>query len=468
VLARLSLFYLALPAFVFLTGWARPILAVPVAVTLVLGLVWSVRSMPAAAARPLALLDRGILAVVVVVLALLSGAGAVGHQRVDWLKHNALLHDLVVRAWPVVYPGDGTVTGLLSYGLGYYLPAAVVGRVAGLNAAHVALLVWTALGLGLTVAWVVRLSVRPTWLAVAGWLAFSGMDVLGLALLRGTTRDSMAWWAGFAQYSSNPGLLFWVPQHALAGWLGAAVLMDAHEERRPAVVVAIVLVLATLWSPLSALGLVPLAVASLVRQRPSLREGLRAAVALPLGALLAAYLLGMPRSGIPVSSVWGELGPIRGTAMWALFVALEVGAPLAVLVLLRSRMGPSAFWLVPVGLTLVLLPLIHVGLFNDLVMRASIPALFVLALLLLRVRWEGPEGAARTAPITAQMLALALLVGAIQPALELANQVIWSRGAETAPEPPVEVSLSDLPAAMAEQYVSPFDGLYARWIAPVD
>jgi hypothetical protein len=466
VLARLSLFYLALPAFIFLTGWVRPILAIPVAAALLLGLIRSGRS---TAGPPLALLDRGILTVLVGVLALLSGAGAVGHQRVDWLKHNALLHDLVDHAWPVVYQGEGSVTGLLSYGLGYYLPAAAVGRAAGLHAAHLALLVWTTIGLALSVAWVVRLSGRATWLAVAGWLAFSGMDVVGLALIRGTTRDLMAWWAGFAQYSSNPGLLFWAPQHALAGWLGAAILMDAHEDRRPVVVVAITLVLAALWSPLSALGLVPLALASLVRQRPSLRDGrLAAVVALPFGALLATYLLGMPRSGIPASFVWSELGAIRGTGLWALFVALEVGAPLAVLVLLRARMGPSSFWLVPVGLTLVLLPLVRVGLFNDLVMRTSIPALFVLAILLLRVRWEGSDGVARAAPITAQMLALALLVGAIQPSLELATQVIWSRGAETPPEPPVEVSLADLPSAMTEQYVAPFDGLYARWIAPVE
>lgn len=477
MLPRLSLLYLAAPALLFLVGWVRPLVAVPVGIALAAGLgVGLVRRVRGCRARSTAL-DRVLVAALVIVLALLSGAGAVGHQRLDWYKHNAVLHDLTVESWPVVYHGTGPEgRSLLSYGVGYYLPAAAVGRIVGLDGAHAALLAWTALGLGLTAAWLSRLSGRTAWIAMVAWLGINGMDALGVLLVGDGSQDLMQWWSGFAQYPSNPSLLFWTPQHGLAAWIGAALVVHAHEHRWPASAAGAVVVVVVLWSPFAALGLAPLLVSSLLRNRSGI-AGVAAggALTIPFAVVVAAYLLGSERGGVPAGWVWESLGPGRGPVMWALFVAVEVAVPLLALAVLYrpggaagatgARGAPDAgVWLWPVAVTLVMLPLAFVGNFNDLVSRASVPSLFVLAVLVLRLPWDGRL--ARAAPVAARVLAVALLVGALQPAADVAAQVMWTGGAERPAQPPRELSVTALPEGIARQYVVPLDGPYSRWLAP--
>jgi len=79
----------------------------------------------------------------------LASFGGTGHwvfANADWHIRDAVLHDLVTGAWPVGYGAKDGVPTLLRAPLGYYLPAALVGKAAGLAAAHVALTIWTAVG----------------------------------------------------------------------------------------------------------------------------------------------------------------------------------------------------------------------------------------------------------------------------------------------------------------------------------
>ncbi len=477
MLPRLSLLYLAAPAAFFLAGWVRPSVGIPVglalAAALAVGLVRHVRLSHRRSTR----LDRVLAVSLVVVLALVSGAGAVGHQRLDWYKHNAVLHDLTVEPWPVVYRDRGPEDpGLLSYGVGYYLPAAAFGKLAGLDGAHAALLVWTALGLGLTAAWLSRLSGRIAWIAMVVWLGVNGMDALGVLLVGGRSQDLMQWWSGFAQYSSNPSLLFWTPQHGLAGWIGAALAVHGHEHRWPAPALGAVAAVVVLWSPFAALGLAPLLVSSLLRRRSRLAGlAVGAALTVPFVVVASAYLLGSERAGVPAGWIWESLGPGRGPAMWALFVAVEVGVPLVALAALyrpggaaeeigARGAGDATVWLWPAAVTLVMLPLAYVGNFNDLVSRTSVPSLFVVAVLVLRLPWT--RRLAGAAPAAVRVLAVSLLVGALQPAADVTTQLMWTADAERPAQPPRELSLTALPEGVARQYVVPLEGPYVRWLAP--
>lgn len=56
-----------------------------------------------------------------------------------------MLVDLVGDPWPATYAIDGVAT-LLRAPIGYFLPAALVGKLWGLRAAELALLAWTVLG----------------------------------------------------------------------------------------------------------------------------------------------------------------------------------------------------------------------------------------------------------------------------------------------------------------------------------
>ena len=171
------------------------------------------------------------IAVPAAVLTLLSGAGGWGAGDSDWLKHDTILRDLLARPWPVTYEsGHGPV--LLVYYTAFYLPAALLGKLAGgnWNVASQTLALTMFAGIVLSGAWLVGSETAAwrrgaAWIAVAVFFGFSGLDVLGKALVNlwyglpvsfGDWSD-IEWWAQFAQYPSNAASFFWAPQHAFGG-----------------------------------------------------------------------------------------------------------------------------------------------------------------------------------------------------------------------------------------------------------
>jgi hypothetical protein len=213
-----SLAYLSLPVAVFLVGWLRPGWAAVMTAALVAGLVAMARRFRAVATTPReerpvsgAAVAMGALAVMVVVG--LSGPGGFGVQTWDWAKHNAILKDLVEQPWPVAY-ATGRDDVALTYYVAYYLPAALAGKLAGWQAANVALFAWTAIGCVLAMLWLVVLSGAPVWRCVAIFVLFSGLDVVGAIAWstrwnkgRWANDFHLEWWAGHWTYPGNVTLI---------------------------------------------------------------------------------------------------------------------------------------------------------------------------------------------------------------------------------------------------------------------
>ena len=138
VLLPVSLFYLAVPAIIFLAGWLRWYLALPCIGLVTFPLFRSVQNTEQVlgnqGARPddpaLKLRHVVLLLLASLLLLSMSGVGGFGYQDTDWLKHNAILKDLVERPWPVVYELEGRDVPLVYY-VAFYLPAALVGKLSG-------------------------------------------------------------------------------------------------------------------------------------------------------------------------------------------------------------------------------------------------------------------------------------------------------------------------------------------------
>ena len=288
-LRRATLLFLTLPLGVFFAGWLRWPLAVVMCAAMVAA-IWrdgdnadTAGTVPAA--DPAGVSWRGwFLAFVLpgAVLTGLSGAGGWGAGDSDWLKHDTILRDLLERPWPVTYEsGRGPV--LLVYYVTYYLPAALLGKLAGGSwaVASQALALTTFLGVVLAGGWMVALArrgggreagrglpgVAVTLVAAAVFFGFSGLDVLGkmavnlffrLPVFYGDWGD-IEWWAQFAQYSSNAATVFWAPQHAFGAWLTTALALDDwFRGRGPEGRGVLYVALALAWSPFAAVGLLPL------------------------------------------------------------------------------------------------------------------------------------------------------------------------------------------------------------------
>ena len=284
----MTLLFLTLPLGLFFAGWLRWPLALVVcaALTAAVGRDEDGVSPPEAdeTAEAAAVSWRGLFFALVplaAALTLLSGAGGWGAGDSDWLKHDTILRDLLERPWPVTYEsGHGPV--LLVYYVTYYLPAALLGKLAGgsWTVASQTLALTTFLGIVLAGGWMVALARRggraagrglsatgTTLVAAAVFFGFSGLDVLGkvavnlffhLPVFYGDWSD-IEWWAQFAQYSSNAATVFWAPQHAFGGWLTAALALDDwNRGRGPEGRGVFYVALALAWSPFAALGLLPL------------------------------------------------------------------------------------------------------------------------------------------------------------------------------------------------------------------
>lgn len=479
MLTILSLIYLALPYLIFACGWLWWPYATVLWIAIVVGLVMAGRTLrhdprPDQTRPSRNVLNPVFIAAITLGLAYLSGAGGVGYQQAgDWIKHNAVLHDLSLYDWPVRYTDTpGVPRGrYLTYYIAYYLPAAAVGRAVGLIGGHLALAIWTYGGLLLSAAWIGRLLGNRAWLFWAGWFFLSGMDAAGVALRGGGDWTFLEWWASLGQYSSNMSLLVWVPQHALPGWITTAVVVDRAERAADLSLAGFAAALTGLWSPFVTIGLAPVACVLLLRGRLRTAMSWENLVAAPLILLVSvAYLASVEPAQVPHqwNITWYD---------WQWFVKalpvfwiLEFGLYAALLYpSLRSGSSElpgdpwnrSWFWMA--AATLTVLPLYRIGILNDLVMRASIPALFLFWVLLLRAvssrefRWDQWRWS---------LLLVCLLIGAIQPFHQAAVQISGTpRHLNYAAGSP-RVTIAAVPQKFLPQYLGRPDSFFFRRLAP--
>jgi hypothetical protein len=392
VLDRVVIAYLTLPLAIFVAGWLQPWAALP----LLACLAYSLRSLLGGTGAgpphlPVSALQLGVAVLVGLAWTYCGGTGHFVFANADWYVRDAVLHDLVASPWPVGYGALDGAESLLRAPVAYYLPAALVGKWLGLPAAHLALAAWTGLGASLFLLQV--LSLTPSRLRAAIPVAliivfFSGMDIVGNLINIGPRfialwhiENHLEWWAGTYQYSSMTTQLFWVPNHALCGWLTIGLLARDRRGASLGAVLPIIVVAGALWSPLTTLGVVPFVLwrvgTAIIRDRSlQLLHPRVWAPALVVGLVVAAYLtldLGNIRRGM--SGGGGHEALVLDLLRQAQFFLLEAGLiGMAILFLRRSSEVILAL------VILAILPLAWFGPGNDLVMRASIPSLAVLAI----------------------------------------------------------------------------------------
>ncbi len=308
----------------------------------------------------------------------LSGIGGWGSGDPDWFKHDAVLRDLCTHPWPVIYRpgGNGSEPLFLIYYVAWYLPAAAVGALTqNWEVAQAALTLWTLLGTLLAGSWLVVFARGRVGLAALIFFLFSGLDVLGKGSVNAFLRlpldfgdwNDIEWWAQFAQYASNAAAFFWAPQHALGGWLPAALVVDAFWRRPDGEDAGLtktwifLSALVPLWTPFAAVGLAPILLATLWvswRQRGGggqrrfwrdLASLPNVAGALALLALVVYFAARLEPYGLPPE--YGALPPGESTTpllteghvsrpvLYLWFIALEFAGFSAALWVLTRRGG---------------------------------------------------------------------------------------------------------------------------------
>ena len=432
-LDRMAIVYLTLPLVIFLIGWYQVWVAVPLVACVAYSLRSLAAALPAGGMRlPVTPLQLCIAVAVGCGWTVFGGTDHLVFTNADWHLRDAVLHDLVAGQWPVGYGDLNGKESLLRAPIGYYLPAALLGKWAGLSAAHLTMALWTALGTSLFLLQVLSLTPPRAGVAlmtVALIVLFSGLDVIGNLLneprfiISWDIVRHLEWWAGSYQYSSMTTQLFWVPNHALGGWLMIGMLCRDDRGTPLDSTLPIVVVAIALWSPFAAIGVVPFVLwkvfADMATER-SLRpmDPRNWAPALAVGLALAAYLT-LDLGGIHKSWELGGSGAgdiSMDLLRAAQFFLLEAGfIGVAILAIRRSQQVILAL------VILVFLPLVNFGPGNDLVMRSSIPALTVLAIAACLALVKDDFARAWRKKV---VLGFLLALGAVTPVTEFARAVV--------------------------------------------
>jgi hypothetical protein len=397
--------YLALPILIFLGGWLKLWLALPIGGLVIVGLLSVVRQFrPGSEMVPVRWKTVAFALLAAGLLLSLSGVGGLGPQRFDWVKHNIILHELVTQPWPVIFEGELA----LVYYIAYYLPAALVGKTLGWLAANLALALWTWFGLGLAISWFVQLT-HNKWLSVLIFLIFSGLDVIGFVLMEVLLPVlavpetfqlfplfELDVWALAWQLISNIALLTWVPQHALAGWLLSLLFLAWYQtpQRSASSPFVLLLALSLLWSPLVTIGLLPFFYFEARAFKLDQFTNVSTVGGIILALIVVLYFqtkleLGPEWPSIPIEPRLQGLTPgllAVGLGLLTVFFVLEY--LIFVPIFFKGLDHSSRQFFILVSIFLFGLLFLRVGLVNDLQMRASIPGLLVLAVFFWRAAGE--------------------------------------------------------------------------------
>lgn len=387
--------YLVVPDLIFLLSWVRPVIGIPAALIVVMAASWLVRSSKLTVPRPVL---SGRLWFIILVLAglwtLIIGVGGIFPQSFDYLKHNLLLHDLTTMPWPIKYPDAGD-SHYLCYGLGYYLVPAAGGCLLGAGTVSALTFLWTFTGLGLFFYWAATLTTSPVKTLVAillfattgvVWLLFKRHGLPGLISADGLEARLLNNGLYF-NYNDSFTRFDYQPQHALVGWLGAALMIERLWVRSCPRGVVFIWAACLLWSPLTCLGLLLVSLSALRRVR---WQDYFEPVNL-LGGGVLIVIMGIYFQGHLALSESGFIWKFSNGPEWIYFYALFAILTLSPLLFMAwfehayQVLGEWRPLFFTAAIALVLLPFYKIGFAGDLRLQASGPALLILALAVVRM-----------------------------------------------------------------------------------
>ena len=427
----LAVAYLALPNVIFLASWIRPIIGLPAALVVVGAVVWLVWSTKLESPRRrLSSKMFGAVLAAAFLWTLVTGVGGVFPQSNDYFKHNLLFHDLATMSWPVKYSLEGG-SSYLCYAMGYYLVPTLGGQCFGESVVAPLTFLWTFLGVALVFYWAATLTAAPVktlsailLCAMTGvvWAMFKSYGIPGIISAEGLGSDLMKDGLFFG-YNDSYTRFSYQPQHALIGWLGAAVMYECLWLQKNPCGVAFIWALCLLWSPLTCVGLLLVPLAALGRGRwQSYFEPVNV-----LGGGVLAVVLGIYFQGHAVLPDTGFVGKFSDGTGWLfhylLFLALNLSPVLFVwLVEWRLKvLGDGRRLLAASTILLILLPLYKMGFAADLRLQASSSALLLFALAVARL-WQSEALVLKE--LLSIFLAVALLIGAIGPTVGSAKNLL--------------------------------------------
>lgn len=409
IMAGISYIYILLPFIIFMLGWVKLCISIPLTIILLFCLLKVFKDSPS---FWMPSWDKDTIIKVLFIIGIIaiwvyySGVGKQVFQNSDHIQRNAVFNILVEYKWPIKnykIVGKNMTTAnatSLIYYIGFWLPAALVGKKFGLLAGYYAQWIWAFLGILLVYYFICAIREKVVLWPLLILLFFSGLDIIGI-FLTGTNigdltpRWHIEWWCGAYQYSSMTTQLFWVFNQAIPAWL---CTMLAYVQKTNQNIVFI-LACSMLSSTFPFVGLLLLCLFwCFTRQYdlhniPKTQKRKRYFQFLIkdtctfqnvvgggcIGILSFLYLIGNRSGNLILSESVCPNSMKNSLSKYMLFIIIEIG--IYVILLYKDNQHNKLFYFVVVCLCII--PPIKVGYSSDFCMRASIPALFILMLIVI-------------------------------------------------------------------------------------
>ena len=433
--------YIALPMYIFFAGWLRLPVAMVMEFALTIGLVLAMKSAPkmdVSHLRKAGPAKLFMILLISVVWVYLSGIGKYSYQNFDHMWRNAILDKLVTSDWPVIVPNaqpffQNPVTMIYYFAL--WLPAACVGKLWGLGAAHTFLFYWCVIGVLIVMLLISGLLKKASpWIALA-FVFFSGLDAVGDFVLHNSagyfwlnTVHIENWATGF-QISCMSTQLFWVFNQAIPAWIITLLLMHQKDNKS----VIWIYSFSFLGCTLPAIGLIPIVACIGIRRIVQMYDKSKPvkenATAIFRDACTTQNIL----SGLSITLISylflksnsTSAGGFRRIDMKRFMMSYLLMALFEFLVYyfaIYSRKKRDPLYWTSLA-TLLVVPTIGFGTHIDFCMRASIPALVILFVLVIGALEESRK--VKAFKQTAVIITL-LVFGGITAYHEISRSVFYT------------------------------------------
>ena len=299
--------------------------------------------------------------------------------RQDWGKHFAVLNALAQGSWPPIIEFKEQ-TWFLRYYVAWYAFPALAAKIIGLQSLTVATaVIWTATGLFIALLLAFH-NIRKTWPLFVGALIFfffSGLDIIKILFthhIEPVTPHWLHWWPGIGHVGSNLSNITWVPQHITGACVATSLYI--YNSRLALQYSGVIVVMMALWSPFCAIGLAPAVVWAV------LKEGYKPAFSrqnwliTPLLAIPVVLYLIQGAEQVPFMFAWQHPDFSLTNFIW--FCTVEFLLIMGVLYWFERE---ERTLLVILAMFLPLISLLHWGIFNELLLKGSIPTVCIIAIL---------------------------------------------------------------------------------------
>lgn len=438
-LNQLTIIYVGLPLLIFLISWLKPYIAVISFVLLIYAIYLGYFKNEQFKLFDF-INDRNFVYIILLFAFLwcyFAGLGGFWYQSWDHNWRNAIFRDLINYSWPLYYK---TIDAAMVYYMGYWLPSAVFAKIFlfvssafSFFIGNVFLLLYSVVGVFLLFAHILKaVEVKSCFKAISVILfivLFSGMDIVGVQL-PGAYKYMwhIEWWAAYAQFSSLTTVLFWVFNQGLPAWL---LTMLFYNNKNKVENFGLIAILCFFCSPLPFMGLSVFLIVYTIKNlideyiKKQLKNYIFKVFSFQniiavfcITPIVALYFLS--NHSTAANGVIGSMTShynLLFMSIMVIFFMLEAGV---YLILLFIQYKKDLMYYI-VFISLMLCPFIKVGYNADFCMRASIPALLILAIMIIKFLFN--ENNFKKYKIIYIILCLCLVLGSVTPIIEFARGI---------------------------------------------